>query len=258
MIKPVLLAASLFVTAAQAQEAGSSTTHLSYAGYSHGFNVIALEADLTVGPARYRLETNFSLAGVLGTLFHADGKTIVNGHFVGTRAVPDDYTYTGHFRGENRVAQLVWKAGVPTVVKMEPPVEDEREPVPVAQQANTIDSLSAMAALIHQIIVTGKCDGRDRTYDGRRLSEVSAHTVGQEALEETSRSSVAGTALRCDFQGKQLAGFRRDADQNELAKPTDGSAWFAQLSPGGPPIPVRVRFSTAQLGDITMYLTGKK
>ena len=147
---------------------------------------------------------------------------------------------------------------MPNVLKMEPPVEDEREPVPVAQQANTIDSLSAMAALIRQIMVTGKCDGHDRTYDGRRLSEVSAHTVGQEALEETSRSSVAGTALRCDFQGKQLAGFRRDADQNELAKPTDGSAWFAQLGPGGPPIPVRVRFTTAQLGDITMYLTGKK
>jgi hypothetical protein len=62
--------------------------------------------------------------------------------------------------------------------------------------------------------------------------------------------------LRCDFEGKQLAGFRRDADQNELGKPNDGSAWFATVTPGGPPIPVRVSFTTPQFGDTTMYLTG--
>jgi hypothetical protein len=256
MIKSVLLVTSLFVTVAAAQEVGApAPIHIAYSGYSHGFNVIDLDAVLTMTPVRYRLETNFMLAGVLGALFHADGKTIVNGRFVGTRAEPDDLFSTGHFRGDPRVTQMSWRNGVPTIIQMQPPVETERDVVPANLQTNTIDSLSAMAALIHQVAMTGKCDGKDRTFDGRRLSEVAAHTVGQEVLEKTSRSSFAGAALRCDFEGKQLAGFRRDADQNELGKPNDGSAWFAQVTPGGPPIPVRVTFSTPQFGDTTMYMT---
>ena len=256
MIKSVLLATGLFVTAVQAQESGAPPTlHVSYSGYSHGFNVIDLDAALTMSPARYRLETNFTLAGVLGALFHADGRTVVNGHFTGGRAEPDDLFSTGHFRGDPRVTQMVWRAGVPAILQMMPPVETERDVVPPELRVNTIDSLSAMAALIHQVMATGKCEGSDRTFDGRRLSEVSAHTVGQEALEKTSRSAFAGMALRCDFQGKQLAGFRRDADQNELGKPTDGSAWFAQVTAAGPPIPVKVTFTTPQFGDTTMYMT---
>jgi hypothetical protein len=259
MIKSVLLVTSLFVTAAQAQDVGAPPPiRVTYSGYSHGFNVIDLDAVLTVSPTRYKLEVNFNLAGVLGTLFHADGKTIVNGRFVGPRAEPDDLFSSGHFHGDPRVTQISWRGGVPTIIQMQPPVETERDVVPANLQANTIDSLSAMAALIHQVALSAKCDGHDRTFDGRRLSEVAAHTVGQEVLEKTSRSAYAGPALRCDFVGKQLAGFRRDADQNELGKPNDGSAWFAQVTTAGPPIPVRITFTTPQLGDITMYLTGVK
>ena len=256
MIKSVLLATCLCVTAVQAEDLASQPPlHASYSGYSHGFNVIDLDSVLTVSPAHYRLEVNYTLAGVLGALLHADGKTVVTGRFVGNRAEPDDLFSTGHFRGDPRVTQISWRGGVPAILQMQPPVDSERDPVPPAMQANTIDSLSAMAALIHQVTLTAKCDGRDRTFDGRRLSEVSAHTVGDEMLDQTSRSMFQGKALRCDFAGKQLAGFRRDADQDEVRRPQDGSAWFARVVPGGPSIPVRIVFTTPQFGETTMYLT---
>lgn len=257
MIKSVLLATGLFVTAARAQvSAIAPPIHVTYSGYSHGFNVLDLDAVLTTTPVHYSFEVNFALAGVLGTLLRADGKTVVNGRFVGTRVQPDDLFSTGHFRGTPRVTQIVWRAGMPSILQMQPAVDTERDPVPPALQANTIDSLSAMAALIHQVSTTGKCDGKDRTFDGRRLSEVAAHTVGMETLDKTSRSIFQGSTLRCDFEGKQLAGFRKDADQDELSRPQDGSAWFAQVIPGAPQIPVRVLFTTPQFGETTMYLTG--
>ena len=257
MIKSAFLATCLFVTAAQAEDvAAPPPLHASYSGYAHGFNVIDLDADLTISPAKYKLQISFKLAGVLGLLLHADGTTTVTGRYVGNRAEPDDLFSTGHFHGNPRVTQISWRGGVPAILQMQPPVETERDPVPPALQANTIDSLSAMAALIHQVTVTAKCDGRDRTFDGRRLSEVAAHTVGEETLEETSRSTYQGKALRCDFTGKQLAGFRRDADQDEVRHPQDGSAWFARVAPGEPPIPVRIVFTTPQFGETTMYLTG--
>lgn len=257
MIKLVLLATGLFVTAAQAQVTDlAQPIHVTYSGYSHGFNVLDLDAVLTVTPVHYTLEVNFALAGVLGALLHADGKTVVNGRYIGARVQPDDLFSTGHFRGAPRVTQIVWKAGMPTILQMQPPVDTERDPVPPALQANTIDSLSAMASLIHQVSTAGKCDGRDRTFDGRRLSDVAAHTGGMETLDKTSRSIFQGPALRCNFEGKQLAGFRKDADQDELHRPQDGSAWFAQVIPGAPQIPVRVMFTTPQFGETTMYLTG--
>ena len=259
MIKPVLLATCLFATAAQAEEAGAPPpTHVTYSAYAHGFNVIDLDATLVIAPTSYKVELNFALVGVLGVVLHADGKTVVTGRFMGTHALPDELYSAGHFRGEPRVTQIVWRGGNPQILQMQPPADTEREPVPTAQQTHTIDTISAMAALIHQVSESGKCEGYERTFDGRRLSEISAHTVGEETLDPTSRSAFHGTALRCDFEGKQLAGFRRDQDQEELSRVQKGSAWFARVQPGEPPIPVRVDFATPQFGQTTMYLTGAR
>ena len=95
------------------------------------------------------------------------------------------------------------------------------------------------------------------TFDGRRLSSLEAHTVGEEVLPKTDRSSFEGPALRCDFEGRQLGGFVHDDDLNVLRRPQHGSAWFASLAPGAPPVPVRITFSTRILGAATMYLTGR-
>ena len=259
MIKTVLIAACLTgaCPAAVWAEDGSlpPPVHVTYSAYAHGFNVIDLNAALAINPARYRFEIDFSLVGVLGVVLHGDGKTIVNGRFDGSRTQPEDLYSAGHFRGDPRVTQIIWRGGNPQIIQMQPPADEERDPVPVAAQSGTIDTLSAMAGLIHQVSTTGKCDGHERTFDGRRLSEITAHTVGEEVLETTSRSAFHGAALRCDFEGRQTAGFRHDADQEELSRIQRGSAWFARVVQGGPPIPVRVVFDTPQFGETTMYLT---
>ena len=217
MIKPGLAVLCVYACLAAGRlhaQAPAPTVHASYAGYAHGFNVIDLEATLEVTPGRYRLEIDYTLVGVLGAVLHGDGKTTVTGRFEGLRAEPDELTSNGHFRGDPRLTDIVWRGGNPQVLKLVPPAESERDPVPAADQLHTIDSLSAMAGLIHQVDQEGKCSGHDRTYEGRRLSEINAHSVGEETLEATNRSGFHGVALRCDFEGKQLAGFKRDADQD--------------------------------------------
>ena len=115
-----------------------------------------------------------------------------------------------------------------------------------------------MAQLVRQVGSTGRCEGKVMTFDGRRLAELSARTAGREVLEPNSRSSFSGPALRCDFVGRQLAGFKKDEDRQELAKPKTGSAWFAPLSPGGQPVPVRVSFRTGLFGEAVMYIANDK
>ena len=79
-----------------------------------------------------------------------------------------------------RLAEIAYHQGKPVVRQLVPPNTDEREPVPDSLQANTIDTLSALAQLIHVVAETGRCDTTVRTYDGRRAVEIEAHTVGVE------------------------------------------------------------------------------
>ena len=64
-----------------------------------------------------------------------------------------------------------------------------------------------------------------------------------------------GTALRCDFTGRQLGGFLTDGDQDWARAPHGGMAWFARVVPGAPPLPVRMTFAMRWFGDATLRLT---
>ena len=160
------------------------------------------------------------------------------------------------WRNLDRLADIQYHQGKPEIRQLVPPNTDEREPVPDALQDNTIDTLSALAELIHVVADTGRCETTVRTYDGRRAVEIEAHTVGPEMLETTERSSFAGKTLRCDFSGRMLAGFKFDDNRQRDSKPMHGSAWLAPIVPGGPPLPVRLAFETKWFGDAIMYLTG--
>ena len=112
-----------------------------------------------------------------------------------------------------------------------------------------------MASLLHQVASSGHCEGALNTFDGRRLSSIEAHTVGEETLPKTDRSMFEGPALRCDFEGRQIGGFVHDEDAAVLRRPQHGSAWFASLAPGAAPTPVKITFANRVLGATTVYLT---
>jgi Protein of unknown function (DUF3108) len=234
--------------------ARAEAVRVQYAAYSTGLNVLRLDAEFAISPRDYRVHLVYRTSGAVGVLIRAEQDTFVEGVFVGDRPAPRRFYSFGHLRGRPRVTQIDYPNGRPEVRTLTPPNDEEREPVAASEQAGTIDSLSAMAQLVRQVNASGRCEGRSRTFDGRRLAELSAHTAGQETLEPTGRSSFAGPTLRCDFEGRQLAGFRLDADRTTAQRPRRGSAWFAAAVPGGPMIPVRMRFETDVIGSVTMYL----
>ena len=238
-------------------QAEPGLTRLTYATYIGGLNALDLDASISISADSYRLKMAYRLTGVVGAIVHGEGATTVDGRFQGGGAVPRQLFSTGHFRGRPYVMQLDWQGGRPVITQMAPPEETERDAVPPEQQLHTVDALSALASLLHQVATTGRCDGELHTYDGRRLSEFAARTVGEESLPETDRSTFKGTALRCDFDGRQIAGFPRDGDKAELQRVQHGSAWFARVVPGDPPVPVRITFGARSFGEATMYLTGQ-
>jgi hypothetical protein len=233
----------------------SGSISVDYTGYSHGLIVLKLAGTLSLTPGAYSAHVTFHTAGMAAWMLRSTNDTSVSGVFDGGQARPELFVGTGQLRDSRRMTRIEYVDGNPVVKALAPPAERERTPVPLAQTAHTIDTLSAVALLIRTVGATGACDGSVTTFDGRRLATQSAHTAGREMLAKTSRSSFAGTALRCDFVGRQLAGFVRNEDEDGLRKPRKGAAWLAELVPGAPPVPVRVVFDNNILREVTLYLT---
>ncbi len=248
--------ASTTVVSSAPSGAAVPAVSVAYVAYAAALPVLRLHASYAIGSS-YEVKLAFDTAGMFGLLLHAHVDSTATGRLEDSRAHPSRYYAVGDVRGRPHVTQIDYPDGQPHVVQLAPPVEEEREPVPAAQQAGTIDNLSAMAELISSVARTGRCDGSRHTFDGWRLSELSSRTVGEETLEPTGRSSFSGRALRCDLEGRQLAGFPKDADRAAAARPLHGSAWFASISPGTPAVPVRISFETRFFGAATAYLVAR-
>jgi hypothetical protein len=204
--------------------------------------------------AGYRVDIVTRTAGAYGLLFRGESRSLAQGLWAGALVAPRRYAVDGAWRGERRRTLMEYEAGQPRVLGLEPANDAEREPVDSALQRETIDTISAAALLARRATTTGRCDGVARTFDGRRLSEVAVRTVGWEVLE-MAVPGVTGPALRCDFEGRLLAGFMLSGDRAAAAQPQLATAWLARLAPGGPMLPVRLRFEHRWLGSATMLLT---
>lgn len=246
--------AVMLVLAGGARAGTTGSFSVQYDGLSHGLLALKLAGALTLTPTSYAGEISYHTAGMIGWMVRNEDDSHVTGAFAGNAAEPQRFDSVGNLRGTERVTRMRYIDGTPKIEVRTPPVELERAPVPDAETAHTIDTLSAIALLIHQVGETGRCDGHARLYDGRRLTDLVATTAGDEMLAPTPRSIWSGQALRCDFAGNQLAGFKKDESEAEQRKTRHGSAWLAQAVPGGPLVPVKVVFENKALGLVTLYL----
>ena len=227
---------------------------LHYVAYSTGLRVLDAHAALTIGPDSYRADLTLHTLGLFSVFVGGHTEAVARGAWNGEMAVPSAYDVDGHWDGDTLLTRIDYAGDRPEVLALLPDLRREREAVPSALQANTIDSLSAMAALVHRVDTTGRCDGSARVFDGRRLSQIAVQTTGMQVLPRTDRSEFAGQALRCDFDGTLLAGFKYSDNRARAARPRHGIAWFARIAPGGPLLPVRLQFATPFFEDVTMYL----
>ena len=229
------------------------TVNLHYQAFAHGLAILAMDVSVTLAPSGYQVTLSYHTTGLAGFLYPGHQADAVGGTWDGDRAAPRQYTGAGVWRGVTRRIDIAYHDERPQILMLLPPITEEREPVSPALQAGTEDTLSTLAQLVRRVETTGSCDTSARTFDGRRLSQIDARTVGIESVQATQRSMFAGPALRCDFTGHMLAGFElhdRATDQ----RPMHGSAWFASIG-GAPAVPVRMRFETRWFGDVTMFLT---
>lgn len=249
---PIALCGALALPPAALAQA-PDTLHVAYSTYAAGLQVAAVKADLMLGPYQYQIRVSYHTTGLLGFFSHGEQSNRVDGVWRAGSPQPREFSSTGVWGGEKHVTRIDYRHGDPLVQTLLPP-NTERQPVPPTLQDHTMDALSALALLIHQVATARKCEAAVHTFDGRRATELTAHSVDWEMLPRTDRSEFSGPALRCDFTSQVVAGFKTGADRKDQP-PLHGSLWFAAAVPGGPPLPVRIRLETAWFGDAVTYLT---
>lgn len=242
-----------------AADLAHGAAELAYSGFVAGLNVSTIRAAIQLNPQGYELGVSFRTSGMVGAFVKAENIARAEGVWRDNRAAPNIYGSAGLWRGSPREIEIHYPAGQPVVERFIPPTDPEHEPVPEALRHNTTDSLSAIASLVHLVATTGGCDGQTTTYDGRRVSQIVVHTAGMENLPPESRSSFSGPALRCDIDGRQIAGFALDAGPDDMVrKPQHSTVWLASAAAGMPAVPVMMSLEVRLLGHMTIYLTQAK
>jgi Protein of unknown function (DUF3108) len=246
----------MFALAPSAAPAQVAQLQLAYNIYAGGIEVMQMSASFGLGPWNYQIDLDYHTTGLVGLLYRGQQSNSVRGVWEDGQAAPLKVFGDGVWRGQRYRTLIDYVHGLPQIKDLRPSQGTEREPVPPERQRNTVDTLSALVQLIRKVDRSGSCETVVHTYDGRRLLEIVAHTGGLETLEPTGRSIFSGPALRCDFEGRVLAGFLLGRDDTEHRTPLHGSTWLAQIRPGAPLLPVRIGFQTRWFGRATMYLTG--
>ncbi len=233
--------------------AAAQALRATYEVHAAGMVVMELEARFDLAPEGYRVETRLRTRGIAAVIASGEQTTRVSGGFAGAVAQPAGYVSEGTWRGRPRRIALDWQGGTPRVIELLPPNEEEREPVPDPLRTGTVDALSALAALSRQLAWEQGCTRDTPVFDGRRRSDFTTSGARWERMLPW-RGAWAGDALRCDFEGRQVAGFRRDGEGREAATPQRGTVWFAAPYAGAPPVPVRVDIPTRWFGTATAVL----
>jgi hypothetical protein len=234
--------------AASSPRAAHGPVQASYTAYWSGFSIATMDASLELGAEAYRVAATMRTTGLLAMFVRGEQVTTVEGRVQPAAALalqPQRFLTEGRWRNTLRRVAMSWSGTQPEVLALLPANQDEREPVPPELQRGTVDTLTALAALVRLAANENRCDGAAQVFDGRRRSDFTAVTDGTETLEANRWSGFAGPALRCRFEGRQVAGFWKEQDRAEAAKPRGGTAWLASPGPGLPVIPVRIEADSA-------------
>ncbi|GBR08304.1 DUF3108 domain-containing protein [Acetobacter oeni] len=235
---------------------GSQTpqkTHLSYTLYSHWFSVLDITTDYLLDSARYDVSMDAHASGLLSLFMRMNIHSRAQGSVSDSVVRPQRYDSAGWARKTMRHVIIDYPLSGPRVV-LQDPAETDREPVSEDQRRAATDILGTMMKVLAQIRQTGRCDGTFDIFDGIRLTRMTLSTAGMEPPPDI-RKEWRAPAMRCNFTGRQIAGFIKGHEStSSLREQHGGSMWFETI-PGFGPVAVRVEMEHPKIGKATALLT---
>lgn len=232
-----------------------SRVSLDYQVYFGGMNVMQLGVNIGVAAHAYDVTARIETVGVAG--FMVPWKSVVasEGAIDDGRVEPRSHRVNAESRGGPRSTAIDFddNGEVTTVALVPPPGKGPNDQVPAELRRGAIDPPSALFAVTRLMSQDGQCQGRMRVFDGRRRYDVVLTDRGREVLPANDYSAYRGNAIRCDFHFEPIVS-EYVAQPDHKRRFRSGRAWFAELFPGRPVVPVRLEID----GDYAQTLVHLK
>ena len=221
-----------------------------------GINIAAMKVDLDDDGSRYSLDLSANVAG-LGTLVASGtAKATSVGRSTGQTLVADTFELATRANGENFTVDVSFAGRDVSAFKVEPPILDNYERVPLERR-----HLTGVGDFLSAFVLKGNgldkslCQREARIFTGvERFNIVMSYAGDDEAT--SARTGYQGPVVLCTVDYNPVSGHFTNSDiTNYLADSDRIIIWYAPLGESGYFIPYRVLLGT-NMGDLSMVLTG--
>ncbi len=223
--------------------AAAAELTLVYDAHAGGFHVGTVTVRVARDGADYRMRSLIETTGLIGYVTEFRSRAETTGALVDGRPRPEAHRVDNVWRGRERRVRGTYPAAGPPRFAVEPEAAaDDREPVPPALAAGSVDPLTAGLAL-----ALASEDGEGRVvpvFDGRRRYDVA---VVRLAAAELSEPLYSGPATRVVVRLRPLAGGAKPRWYTPRPTTNTAELWFAPPRPEtlGLPLPVRAEIGSS-------------
>lgn len=146
---------------------------------------------------RYVVSGLLKSAGIAAMFRKISYDATARGTINGTRYIPSSYVEKADTGKKQSTSKMTYSRGVPSAVEYTPPREGRDKDVNPATQGGTVDTLTALYAILRDVDAGQECKVSLQMYDGRYVSSI--------AISNPVRKDGGVT---CSGQYIRIAGFK--------------------------------------------------
>lgn len=146
---------------------------------------------------RYAVSGLLKSAGIAAMFRKISYNATAKGSVSGTRYTPSSYVEQADNGKTQSTSKMTYSRGVPSAVQYTPPREGRDKDVNPATQGGTVDTLTALYAILRDVDAGQECKVSLKMYDGRYVSSIAI-----------SNPKKQGDAVVCTGQYRRIAGFK--------------------------------------------------
>jgi len=173
-----------------------------------GLNAATLGFSAVEEDNRYVVSGLLKSAGLAAMVRKISYEATARGSVTGTRYTPSSYVEKADTGKKKSTSTITYSRGVPNAVQYTPPREGRDKDIDPATQGGTVDTLTALYAILRDVDAGGECKANMKMYDGRYVSSITI-----------SNPVKRGDAVTCSGQYKRIAGFKPDEMAERITFP---------------------------------------
>jgi len=246
----------------------TDTQIMKYDVYAGGFHVVEANLDVDLAAkTQYNLKLSAATRGMFADLAPWHGTFQTKGWYDTKQSLPQPEIHFSDttWRDENELTEFFYnKDGSFKEYRITNEKEKGHKDPEPGLPDNTTDVLSSTLKVMNKVASTGQCEGTDKIFDGARSYNLIFHHEQQVELKGNEYNVYSGPATECTIEVKPIAGKWHSKPRGWMSIQEQGrergtmpTIWLAQMAPGEPAVPVKIRVKT-EYGTLFMHLTGYK